>query len=216
MGQLTGQIPWGEHKYLEQIEAREDGGTPGFLQTIRVALCVKLKEKMGVENMLKREEEIMQILWNGFKEIDNLHILADNIPQRLGVISFYIEDLHYNLGVKLLNDRFGIQVRGGCSCAGTYGHYLLHVSHEKSKNITDQINIGNLLEKPGWIRLSIHPIMTNEEIFIILDAVRQLAENHKAWKEDYNYQLKTNEFVHKSNPSFENNLTKVWFENDLT
>lgn len=208
--------PWGEHKYLEQIEAREDGGTPGFLQTIRVALCVKLKEEMGVENILKREEEITKILWNGFKEIKGLHILADNIATRLGVISFYIEDLHYNLGVKLLNDRFGIQVRGGCSCAGTYGHYLLQVSHDKSKNITDQINIGNLLEKPGWIRLSIHPIMTNEEIFIILDAVRQLAENHKAWKADYNYQLKTNEFIHKSNPTFENNLTKVWFENDLT
>jgi selenocysteine lyase/cysteine desulfurase len=208
--------PWGEHKYLEQIEAREDGGTPGFLQTIRVALCIKLKEKMGVKNILQREEEMMEILWNGMAKIAGLHILADNIPQRLGIISFYIEDLHYNLGVKLLNDRFGIQVRGGCSCAGTYGHYLLHVSHEKSKKITNQINIGNLLEKPGWIRLSINPVMTNEELFIILDSIHQLSKNHKEWKKDYRYQLNTNEFIHNTNPTNENKLTKDWFEIDLT
>ncbi len=208
--------PWGEHKYLEQIEAREDGGTPGFLQTIRVALSIKLKEKMGIKNILQREEEMVQILWRGLSEIEGLHILADNIPHRLGVISFYIEDLHYNLGVKLLNDRFGIQVRGGCSCAGTYGHYLLHVSYEKSKNITDQINIGNLLQKPGWIRLSIHPIMTNEELYYILDSIRQLSKCHKKWKKEYTYQMSTNEFVHESNPSIENKMTKGWFEIDLT
>ncbi len=208
--------PWGEHKYLEQIEAREDGGTPGFLQTMRVALCVKLKEKMGVKNILQREDEMLQILWKGLSEIDGLHILADNIPNRLGVISFYIDDMHYNLGVKLLNDRFGIQVRGGCSCAGTYGHYLLHVSHEKSKKITNQINIGNLLEKPGWIRLSIHPVMTNEELFFILDAIRQLAENHHDWKKDYQYEIKTNEFTHKQDPGIENKMSKHWFEINLT
>ncbi len=208
--------PWGEHKYLEQIEAREDGGTPGFLQTMRVALSIKLKEKMGVKNMLQREEEMVKILWKGLSEIKDLHILADNIPHRLGVISFYIEELHYNLGVKLLNDRFGIQVRGGCSCAGTYGHYLLHVSHEKSKSITDQINIGNLLEKPGWIRLSIHPIMTNEELFFIIDSIRQLSLHHKKWKNDYDYQLSANEFIHHSKPTIENNMTKEWFEIDLT
>ena len=208
--------PWGEHKYLEQIEAREDGGTPGFLQTIRVALCIKLKDKMGVQNILDREEEMIQILWNGMEKIEGLHILADNVQNRLGVISFYIDGLHYNLGVKLLNDRFGIQVRGGCSCAGTYGHYLLHVSHEKSKSITDQINVGNLLEKPGWIRLSFHPIMTNEELFIILDAIQQLAKNHEIWKKDYQYQLRTNEFVHKSFSSIENKMAKDWFEIELT
>lgn len=208
--------PWGGHKYLEQIEAREDGGTPGFLQTIRVALCIKLKEKMGVENMLQREKEMMQILWEGLKSIEGLHLLADNIPHRLGVISFYIDDLHYNLGVKLLNDRFGIQVRGGCSCAGTYGHYLLHVSKEKSKKITDQINAGNLLEKPGWIRLSIHPIMTNEELYYILDSIRQMGKQHRDWQKDYDYQLSVNEFIHKTYPPIEKKMAKEWFEIDFT
>ncbi len=89
--------PWGEHKYVNDIEAREDGGTPGFLQTIRTALCIKLKDKMSVENILAREEELVKIAFEEFNKIPELHILANEIDDRLGVISFYIEDIHYNL-----------------------------------------------------------------------------------------------------------------------
>ena len=81
----------------------------------------------------------------------------------MGVVSFYIDDLHYNLGVKLLNDRFGIQTRGGCSCAGTYGHFLLHVDQQMSHELTDEISIGELVRKPGWIRMSIHPTTTDND-----------------------------------------------------
>lgn len=177
--------PWGDHKYVENIEVREDGGTPAFLQTIKAALCMQLKNEIGVKNIEEREEEILDIIWRSFDEIPNLHVLADAHKKRLGVISFYIDDLHYNLGVKMLNDRFGIQTRGGCSCAGTYGHYLLHVTKEDSKKITEQISAGNCSTKPGWIRLSIHPTHTNEEIEYMMDAVKQLAENHRIWKIDY-------------------------------
>src|SRR5690606_14311487 len=128
------------------------------------AMCIQLKEEMGVENILAREEEQIDLLWDELKSIPNLHILADKHKERLGVISFYIDDLHYNVGVKMLNDKFGIQTRGGCSCAGTYGHYLLHVLPDQSNKITSLINEGDLSEKPGWIRLSIHPTMTNQEI----------------------------------------------------
>ena len=107
--------PWGEHKYVKDIEAREDGGTPAFLQTIRVAMCMKLKEEMGVDNIYLREKEILEIIWTSLENIPNLHILAPKHKERLGIISFYIDNLHYNLGVKILNDKFGIQVPGGCS-----------------------------------------------------------------------------------------------------
>ncbi|MEL7121821.1 MAG: aminotransferase class V-fold PLP-dependent enzyme, partial [Bacteroidota bacterium] len=156
--------PWGGHKYLDEIEAREDGGTPAFLQTIKAALCCQLKEEMQVDKMLAREEELLERIFDRFDKLPNLHVLAGHHKKRLGVISFYIDNLHYNLGVKLLNDRYGIQVRGGCSCAGTYGHYLLHVDPRRSKSITDEISMGNLLNKPGWIRMSIHPITTDEEL----------------------------------------------------
>ncbi|MFM8362704.1 MAG: aminotransferase class V-fold PLP-dependent enzyme [Haliscomenobacter sp.] len=163
--------PWGGHKYIDEIEAREDGGTPAFLQTIKVALAIQLKEQMGVKAILDREHEMMESVWKRIEAIPNLHVLAPQHRDRLGIVSFYIDGLHYNLGVRLLNDRYGIQVRGGCSCAGTYGHYLLHVSQERSARITNQISKGDLSEKPGWIRLSIHPILTDAEVSTILDAI---------------------------------------------
>ena len=177
--------PWGQHKYIEEIEVREDGGTPAFLQTIKVALCMQLKDEIGTENMLKREEEILDIIWKALDDIPNLHILANQHRKRMGVISFYIDKLHYNVGVKLLNDKFGIQTRGGCSCAGTYGHYLLHVSPEQSSSITSEISEGDNSNKPGWIRISIHPTHSNEEIEYIVKAVKQLAENFEDWIKDY-------------------------------
>jgi len=189
--------PWGKHKYFNDIEMREDGGTPSFLQTIKTGLCVKLKEEIGSDKMLAREEEQLDILWSGLKQIPNLHLLAGNQPKRLGVISFYIDDLHYNLGVRLLNDRFGIQVRGGCSCAGTYGHYLLHVDQQMSDEITDAITSGDLSAKPGWIRMSIHPTMSNHDIAYLLAAVKEMAEKFEDWSEDYEYSSKTNEYAFK-------------------
>lgn len=129
----------------------------------------------------------------------------------MGVFSFYIEDVHYNLIVKLLNDRFGIQTRGGCSCAGTYGHYLLHVDQLSSKVIEEKILEGCLMERPGWIRMSIHPTMTNDEMFFICNAIEQVALNYKSWGKDYDYNLEKNEFIHKGNYSTEKDIIKNWF-----
>lgn len=203
--------PWGEHRYIDDIEIREDGGTPGFLQTMRTALSIKLKEEMGVANIMQREHDILGKVFNKFKTIPGLHILADNVKERIGAVSFYIENIHYNLVVQLLNDRFGIQVRGGCACAGTYGHYLLDVSYETSKQITDQINHGDLSHKPGWIRLSIHPTMTDQEIDIIGEAVHQVSIHHKKWMEDYEYNRQLNAFFHRTHNRPMSDLPKSWF-----
>jgi selenocysteine lyase/cysteine desulfurase len=207
--------PWGEHKYIDEIEAREDGGTPAFLQTMKVALSMQLKEEMGVENMLKREEELLEKIWEKADQLPNMHILANNVRDRLGVISFYIDDLHFNLGVKLLNDHFGIQVRGGCSCAGTYGHYLLEVTQQFSKQITEQINMGNLSGKPGWIRMSIHPTMADEEVEFLMDSLEALCKNHEEWAKEYEYNVNTNEFTFIGMDSSEKELVKGWFETKL-
>jgi selenocysteine lyase/cysteine desulfurase len=203
--------PWGEHKYVDDIEAREDGGTPGFLQAIRAALCVELKETMGTRNMLAREEELLAILWPGLRAIPGLHLLADNQPHRLGVLSFYIDGLHYNLAVRLLNDRFGIQSRGGCSCAGTYGHYLLSVSHDHSHSITCKIDAGNLSDKPGWVRVSIHPTMTDDEAQLIVHAVAEVAKHHRDWGRDYGYCSRGNEFHHDRDGSAQEQRVSGWF-----
>jgi selenocysteine lyase/cysteine desulfurase len=171
--------PWGEYSFYEDVESREDGGTPPFLQTIKTALCIKLKQQMSSDIMLKREEALRGYIFKRLNAIENLHVLAGNIEERLLLFSFHIENLHYNLGVRLLSDRFGIQARGGCSCAGTYGHYLLHVSPAMSKVITDKIEQHDLSEKPGWIRISLHPVMKDSEIEYILDALEELANTTK-------------------------------------
>jgi selenocysteine lyase/cysteine desulfurase len=204
--------PWGEYKFIDDIEAREDGGTPGFLQAIRASLAIELKNQMGVHNIKKREEQLVKTAFEAFKKIPEITILADNVEERLGCISFYANNIHYNLFVKLLSDRFGIQVRGGCACAGTYGHYLLHVDYEYSKLITDRINHGDLSEKPGWVRLSLHPTNTNEELAFIMDAINQIVKNADQWKNDYIYSPKTNEFYHKTFPNKNKKNYEKWFK----
>ena len=211
-GTVSWTNPWGEHKYIDNIEDREDGGTPGFLQVIKTALAIQLKEQMGVKNILEREHELVDYVFSELGNVSNLHILAGQHRDRLGVISFYIDDLHYNLGVKLLNDRFGIQTRGGCSCAGTYGHYLLHVDQETSHDLVCQITSGDLIKKPGWIRMSIHPTTTSEEIQFVCDSIKALAENHEEWGRAYQYNSKTNEFTHQDDQHTEKAMVKSWFK----
>lgn len=204
--------PWGEFKYVDDIEIREDGGTPGFMQAIRAALCIELKEKIGTTNIKKREDELLKIAFKGLAEINGLHVLAQDQQERLGVISFYYDNIHYNLVVKLLSDRYGVQVRGGCACAGTYGHFLLDVSHEHSRQITELINHGDLSQKPGWIRLSLHPTMTNDELNVILNALDEISRNHKEWEKDYIYNKHTNEFRHYLDNGRLNEQVNNWFE----
>jgi selenocysteine lyase/cysteine desulfurase len=209
-GTVTFTDPWGNHGYIEDIEIREDGGTPGFLQGIKTALAIKLKEEMGVDNILKREEELLDIVFTHFDNMGSkVHVLANQHRHRLGVFSFYVEDIHYNLFVKLLNDKFGIQTRGGCACAGTYGHILLHVNKDFSHKIVCEILDGNNSEKPGWIRMSIHPTMTNDEVIYIMESIKAVVVNINEWEKEYTYNPQTNEFDYKGNyPQID---VKQWF-----
>lgn len=189
--------PWGGRRYIDNIELREDGGTPGFLQAIRASLAVKLKEQMGPDALEERERQIVELVFAELDTIPGVHILASQVTDRIAIVSFYVENAHYNLFVRLLNDRFGVQARGGCSCAGTYGHYLLNIDEQISKRITDQIERGDLSHKPGWVRLSFHPMMTDEEVRYSIDAVRQIVTHVRTWETEYEYDRHTNEFRHK-------------------
>ena len=205
--------PWGSYKYVDNIEEREDGGTPGFLQSIKTALCFELKDQMGIDNIKNREEELLEKAFEGLDKIPGLHILANNIRERLGVISFYVENIHYNLLVRLLNDKYGIQVRGGCACAGTYGHLLLEVTYEASKEITDKINHGDLSEKPGWVRWSLHPTMSDAEVDLMIEALNDITANIEVYSQDYLYDNRKNVYWHKDT-SNDNRVCKEWFSLD--
>jgi selenocysteine lyase/cysteine desulfurase len=204
--------PWKGHGFIENIEDREDGGTPPFLQTIQIAMCIRLKEEMGMEQIKDREEHLVHLIFDRLEKIPAVHILAEAHRDRLGVFSFLIQDVHYNLVVRMLNDRFGIQVRGGCSCAGTYGHYLLELSKEVSKTLYTQIQAGDQSGRPGWVRMSIHPTMTDAEAHFICDAIQAIAENGVEWSNDYEYDAHKNDFKHTDDSSETLNRVESWFD----
>ncbi len=196
-GAVSWTNAWGGRQYYTDKEAREDGGTPPILQTLRTALCLQLKERMGTTQIIQREGELTSILMNELTQTPGVFVLENQVKERLGIISFIAHRIHYNLFVKLLNDRFGIQARGGCSCAGPYGHYLLQINESTSKAISDQLDQGDLTNKPGWVRLSIHPTMTHQEVHTISEAVRSILTNIEIWKHDYHYDSSTNDWIHK-------------------
>lgn len=214
-GTVAWTNPWGQYAFLEDIEAREDAGTPGFLQTIKAALAVSLKEAMTVEAMQAREAEIVPRAMDRLTAIPGVHLLAPGVRHRLAMLSFWIEGLHYNLVVRLLNDRFGVQARGGCSCAGTYGHYLLHVDPSRSKAITDRIDAGDLSDKPGWVRVSFHPSTTDAELAHTLDAIEQVARHGAQWAEDYVYSNRTNEYAHRAGDAAVRERVAAWYAGAL-
>ena len=187
--------PWKVHEYIADIEQREDGGTPPLLQSIKAAMCIGIKQEMGVERMLGREEEMVGRVFDRLGQFARVRILGAG-RKRLGVISFTVQHAHYNLVVKILNDRFGIQARGGCSCAGTYGHFLLGIDEARSYEILNSLRAGKMGCKPGWVRLSLHPTMTDAEIDYIVDAVESTVEHYDQWKKDYIYDQALDEYIY--------------------
>lgn len=210
-GTVNWTNPWQQHAFVDDVEIREDGGTPAFLQTMKAALAIRLKEQMGVQNIRAREHELQAILMPGLRAVPGLHLLADHLEDRLGIYSFYVHGMHYNLLVRLLNDHFGVQVRGGCSCAGTYGHYLLNVDPNRSRSITEKIDSGDLSDKPGWVRLSIHPTTTDEEARHLVKAVHDCVVNAAVWGRAYDYCCKRNEYVHPDDAAMSTDAM-TWFE----
>ena len=211
-GTILYSNPWKVRKYVTDIELREDGGTPPVLQGIKAAMCIRLKETMGVENILQREEELLKIAFTRLSEMTPVTILQGNARKRLGIISFIVKGAHYNLIVRLLNDKFGIQTRGGCSCAGTYGHRLLNVDPAWSHKIWSAIHSGDLSSKPGWIRVSLHPTMTDQEIEFIMDAIESTASNFREWMIDYQYDPSSNEYTIKEATAKEQHWVEDWFK----
>lgn len=202
--------PWGEHHFFEDIEIREDGGTPGFLQGIRASLAILLKEEMEVKQMLEREHELVTRLMTGLAQIPELNIFEHQQMNRIGFVSFAMHGVHHNLIVRLLNDRFGIQTRGGCSCAGTYGHFLFNIDYEKSKKLTRQIDLGDLSAKPGWVRVSIHPTMTDAEIDFIVEAIKAISANYQEWAQDYLFNIHTGDFEALTENNFKIGLRETF------
>lgn len=170
------------HRFLQDIEAREDAGTPAIVQRIRAALAFQTKQNIGTDQIGEREEAILGHALERLRANPAVEILGDVDAPRLAVISFLLRStnellIHPRLVVRLLNDVFGIQARGGCACAGPYGHRLLDIGTDLSERFLDEIDAGHEGLKPGWTRISLHYTLTNAEVDFIVDAVLWLAEH---------------------------------------
>lgn len=168
-----------EHVYLTDVEHREEGGTPAIVDSIRAGLVFQLKEEVGVAEIRRREESFIRRAIARWRRQPDLEVLGNLDLDRLSIVSFVVKHqgryLHHNYVVALLNDLFGIQSRGGCSCAGPYGHRLLGIDLEKSHEFEREINLGCEGIKPGWVRVNFNYFISEPVFEFILEAVDLVA-----------------------------------------
>jgi hypothetical protein len=173
-----------EHVYLSDIEHREEGGTPAIVESIRAGLVFQLKEAVGVEAIAARESGFIRRAIARWSAHPNIEVLGNHDAERLSIVSFVIRHngryLHHNFVVALLNDLFGIQSRGGCSCAGPYGHRLLGIDIERSHQFEREISRGCEGIKPGWVRVNFNYFISEPMFQFILAAVEMVAS--EGWK----------------------------------
>lgn len=170
-----------KHVYTSNIERREEGGTPAIIESVRVGLVFKLQQEVGIEVIEASEQKMVNCALAFFKHIDNIEVLGSQTAKRLAIFSLRFKhnnkDLHYGFVTALLNDLFGIQARGGCSCAGPYGHTLLNMDAQYSKAIEDAVIQGNMLLRPGWVRLNFNYFIAPQEFRYLLEALKLVAEH---------------------------------------
>lgn len=194
-----------EHTYLSDPEHREEAGTPAIIEAIRAGLVLQIKDAVGAEVIEARERDFVRralVAWRAHSSID---VLGSKDSDRLSIISFAIHTpsgryLHHNAGVAMLNDLFGIQSRGGCSCAGPYGHRLLGIDLNASRAFTREVESGCEGIKPGWIRVNFNYFITETAFRYIVHAVELVAEYGWRLLGDYRFNPIDGLWRHKNGP----------------
>ena len=183
-GGTVAYVNTAEHRYLDDPEAREEGGTPAIVESIRAGLVFQLKEAVGFEAIRKRERAFIERAIESWEESENISILGNHDAWRLSIVSFVVRHgdryLHHNFVAALLNDLFGIQARAGCSCAGPYGHRLLGIDLATSRAFEREIVGGCEGIKPGWVRVNFNYFLGEAVFDFLLKAVRMVAD--EGWK----------------------------------
>lgn len=173
------------HRYVIDPEHREEGGTPAIVESIRAGLVFALKERVGADTIRRLEHGFIRRAIESWRQNPNIRILGNPDADRLSIVSFLVRApahlgegryLHHNFVVAVLNDLFGIQARGGCSCAGPYGHRLLGIDAETSARFEEQIAAGCEVIKPGWVRINFNYFLPEEEFEYLVEAVHLVAD----------------------------------------
>ena len=193
-----------EHRYLDDPVQREEGGTPAIIEAIRAGLVFQLKDAVGTDAIRAKEESFIRRAIQSWSSNPNIQLLGNTHAERLSIVSFVVRHgrqyVHHNFVVALLNDLFGIQSRGGCSCAGPYGHRLLGIDIERSRRFEREIARGCEGIKPGWVRVNFNYFISEAEFEYVLRAVELVADD--GWKllGDYRFDPGTGIWHHRRGP----------------
>ena len=192
-----------EHRYITGGAHREEAGTPAIIESIRAGLVFGLKDAVGVETIRRLEHGFLTRAREDWGRHPSIQILGNPDAERLSIVSFVITRpggryLHHNVVVAILNDLFGIQSRGGCSCAGPYGHRLLGIDLERSHEFEREIAGGCEGIKPGWVRVSFNYFISDEVFRYIVDAVSLVADHGHRLLPLYRFSPDTGLWVHAS------------------
>ena len=194
-----------EHRYITDAAHREEGGTPAIIESIRAGLVFSLKNAVGVETINALEHDFLRRALAGWSAVPSIQVLGNPDADRLSIVSFVVKRpggryLHHNVVVAILNDLFGIQSRGGCSCAGPYGHRLLGIDLDRSHEFEREIATGCEGIKPGWVRVSFNYFISDAVFRYIVDAVSLVAEHGHRLVPQYRFSLETGLWRHENGP----------------
>jgi selenocysteine lyase/cysteine desulfurase len=194
-----------EHRYISDPEHREEGGTPAIIESIRAGLVFDLKRAVGTETIRAHEEDLVRRAVAAWSANPAIEVLGNIDADRLSIVSFTVRSpegryLHHNAVVAMLNDVFGIQARGGCSCAGPYGHRLLGISLDRSAQYEQEITRGCEGIKPGWVRVNFNYFISEPVFTYLVHAVDLLARYGWALLNDYRFDITSGLWRHRSGP----------------
>ena len=194
-----------EHRYLTDAAQREEGGTPAIVDSIRAGLVFQLKQAVGLDVIRAHEEHYLRRAVAAWQPEPTIEILGNLDAERLSIVSFVVRApsgryLHHNFVVAVLNDLFGIQSRGGCSCAGPYGHRLLGIDLDRSHEFEREIAQGCEGIKPGWIRVNFNYFISDPVFSYVVDAVRLIARDGWRLLEDYHFDPASGLWRHHRGP----------------
>ena len=206
-----------EHRYVADVEHREEGGTPDIVGSVRAGLVFQLTQAVGVDRIQAREEVVVRRAIDAWADVPAIEVLGDPDADRLSIVSFVVRApeqlpvggggarmgayLHHNLVVALLNDLFGIQSRGGCSCAGPYGHRLLGIDLDTSHEFERAIAGGCEAIKPGWVRVNFNWFVSDPVVDYIIEAVELVATHGWRLLDDYELDVVTGLWRHVDGPA---------------
>lgn len=197
-GTVSFVSPW-HHEYSRDLAAREEAGTPNVIGDIRAALAFLVKQAVGQAQIEAREAHLAQMAWQGWSANPQLTILGHRNAERLPIFSFLVRDgdgnpVHQQLFTRMLSDVYGIQARGGCACAGPYAHRLLGIAQAESQALFSDLQAGQEMKKPGWVRLNFSYLMADDTAQFIIDSVNDLTRRAADLAPRYNADPETARF----------------------